>query len=318
MTSVILLRLLFTIETSYLILDTPRDLGSCGQYSFFHVFFLKDELVGLTGGTMSIDEWRDIFLLFAGFFLSIVAGILGMHLQRRIDRYIDRKPLSQILNFGAGDLVFVFPHRDEIRGAILPMTSTEDFLAMNNFISSLIKIDWKRKILIRDTKHVIKKDLERNLVIICSSKSNDIANEFQQQLKENGYRNAFLFASDDSRVKISDQERAYYTSRSYKQEKKYLNSGVLPQELHSKKFSDYGIVTKVTNPWNAQSKVFWIAGIRGIGTWGAAEFIKKEWLQLYEKLPTGKKDHDFSALLKIKYNNSDITSTSLIRLELLG
>jgi hypothetical protein len=73
-----------------------------------------------------------------------------------------------------------------------------------------------------------------------------------------------------------------YHSRSYEQVAEYVRSGRTPQELPSKKYEDYALVAKVTSPWNDKNKVVWVAGIRGIGTWGAAECIKKEWRQIYE------------------------------------
>lgn len=117
---------------------------------------------------------------------------------------------------------------------------------------------------------------------------------------------------------ISDGDGAHYQSRSYKQVEEYLRSGVARPDLPSKQYEDYAIVTKVTNPWNEKNKVVWVAGIRGIGTWGAAECIKKEWRQIYDQLPPQKKDCDFSAFLKIEYDNCDITSVEVRRVELLG
>lgn len=86
----------------------------------------------------SLGDWKDIVLLAAGFLLSIGAGLVGAYLQRAIDRRTERRPLSQLLNFGPENVVLVFPPRDESPEAILPRTSTEDFLAMNNFISALL------------------------------------------------------------------------------------------------------------------------------------------------------------------------------------
>ncbi len=43
-----------------------------------------------------------------------------------------------------------------------------------------------------------------------------------------------------------------------------------------------------------------MAGLRGIGTWGAGECIKKEWQQIFDKLPSKDKGCEFSALLFFK------------------
>jgi hypothetical protein len=51
---------------------------------------------------------------------------------------------------------------------------------------------------------------------------------------------------------------------------------------------------------------------------GAAECIKKEWRQIFDQLPKEQKDCDFAALLKVEYDNCDITSVEVRRVELLG
>ena len=135
-----------------------------------------------------------ILVLTAGFVLSVVAAILGAWVQRRMDRRKERQPLNQLLNFGADQLLFVFPHRDESPEAILPRTSTEDFLAMNNFISALLNVGWARKVGVRDTTRVTTADKKRNLVIICSPKSNHLSLEFQDELQKRQIEAFFFMA----------------------------------------------------------------------------------------------------------------------------
>ena len=261
-----------------------------------------------------MTTWKDILFLVIGFALSIVAGLIGAYIQRIILLSGQKRPLNQLLNLGKDDLLFIFPHREEIREAILPRTSTEDFIAMNNVISALINIGWSRKIGVRDTHHVTKDDKKKNLIIICSPKSNEFSLEFQNKLREsvspffffektNGNQDHWCITDGDS---IS-------RSKSYKQEKFYLDTGCSRRELASKAFEDFAVITKATNPWNSKNKVIAIQGIRGIGTWGAAECLKKEWNQIYSRLQTQKKDTDFSALIKIYYENCDITKIDVRR-----
>lgn len=264
---------------------------------------------------MNFGDWKQTIPLALGFLLSIGAGIIGAYIQRRLDRRAERRPLNKLLNFGDDSLYFVFPHRDESPEAVLPRTSTEDFLAMNNFISALLNIGWTRKIGVRDTTRVTEADKRRNLVVICSPKSNLLASELQQELKR--FSNAFTFEFDADRVWIRDGDGAPYRSKSYEQVDKYIAEGVPKPDLPSKTYEDYAIVTKVTNPWNEKTKVVWLAGIRGIGTWGAAECVKKKWEEIYKKLPAENKYCDFSALIKIVYHNCDIVSVEMRRVELL-
>jgi hypothetical protein len=263
---------------------------------------------------MNLTEWKDAILLTAGFVLSVVAGLIGAKIQRTIDRYGEQRPLNQLLNFGKDDLLFVFPHREEITEAILPRTSTEDFLAMNNFISALITLGWNRRIGVRDTGHNSPdiRDKKRNLVIICSPKSNSLTTELQTQLKQKSFRFFSFEHASDGRWYIWDGD-GKLESKSYEQEDEYIKNGVDRHLLPTKSFEDYAVVTKVSNPWNSKNKVLLLAGIRGIGTWAAAECMKKEWKQIYNLLPNKHKDIDYSALLRINYHNCDIASITVLR-----
>lgn len=260
-------------------------------------------------------EWRDLIILTAGFALSIVGALIGAAIQRMLNLRGELRPLNQLLNFGKDELLFVFPHREDIPESILPRTSTEDFLAMNNFISALINIGWKRKIGVRDTHRLSHTDKKKNLLIICSPKSNDFSKEFQETLMESVV-SFFWFErsqTDPKEWQIKDGD-AELKSKSYLQEKRYLDNKCDRRDLAGNFFEDYAVITKASNPWNDKNKVLLLAGIRGIGTWGAAECIKKEWNQIYEKLPEKEKDVDFSALLKIQYDNCDITGIDVRRI----
>lgn len=268
---------------------------------------------------MTPTDWRDTVLLTLGFVFSIVSGLVGAYIQRRLDQHVESRPLNRLLNFGRDDLLFVFPKRPGAAGALLPLILTEDFLAVNNFITCLLKISWNRKMGVRDVgpaaddmKHVSAADRKRNLVIICSTKSNALAAEFQEELHRS-YQNSCTFEMENGKPFIKGGDGEIFKGPSYKQVADYLGSGVTPGDLSAKKYDDYALVIKATNPWNKHNKVVWIAGIRGIGTWGAAECLKKEWRQLYKKLPRRSKAADFAAIIKISYNNCDITSIKVCR-----
>ena len=264
---------------------------------------------------------RDIVLMVLGFVLSIIGALIGATIQRRWDRRRTRRPLNQLLNFGSDDLLFVFPHRTDesnqnpAASYLLPRTSTEDFIAINNFMTVLANSGWERGAHVRDTTRFRADDHKRNLVIVCSPKSNDKAAEFQDALIKKKIV-AYYFEKRGDRWCIlhpTDSDRPPYESPSWSQEQEYLASGVDRRDLPGKAFTDYAIITKATNPWNPHNKVIWIAGIRGIGTWGAAECVKKRWLDIYNALPKGAKDADFSAIIKVFYDNSDIANTEVVK-----
>ncbi len=263
----------------------------------------------------SIDP-KDLILLVAGFVLSIVGALIGAYVQRRVDRLRERRPLNQVLNFGNDGLLFIFPHREEISEAILPRTSTEDFLSMNNFISALLAIDWPNAVGVRDTRHVSADDKRKNLVVICSPKSNTFAQELQDKLRSQGVP-IFEFAQKDGPQWVIDIGEGKLESKSFEQEADYIKQGVTRGHLAERMFEDLAVITKIQNPWNSKNKVVWLAGLRGIGTWAAGECVKKQWQHIYEKLPENQKDCDFSALLRIQYSNCDITRIDVRQVRLL-
>ena len=191
------------------------------------------------------------------------------------------------------------------------MTPFVLFMAMNNFISALMKVGWKRKIAVRDTLRLTEQDKQKNLVLICSAKSNSVTKEIQDMLLESKIRCYFNAPKSDTKEwQIKDLVMGNFPSKSYNEVKNYLNNGGKPHELPNQELNDVAVITKITNPWNALNKIFIVAGVRGIGTWGAAECIKKEWRDIYNALPKNKKT-DFSALVTIKYKNCDILSSKL-------
>ena len=75
-------------------------------------------------------------------------------------------------------------------------------------------------------------------------------------------------------------------------------------------------ITKIKNPWQPEKQILLIAGVRGIGSWGAAETFKKWYDDIYKRkkgwLDKSRKHGSFSALLEVHYRNSDIIKTELL------
>jgi hypothetical protein len=89
----------------------------------------------------------------------------------------------------------------------------------------------------------------------------------------------------------------------------------------SSRRDDTAMIVKVQSPWSPQHRILIVAGIRGIGTWGAAECMKKWWEELYHQKGSSKKrgttkSGDFAALVKVHYEGHDIKDrTPVIHLE---
>jgi hypothetical protein len=157
----------------------------------------------------------------------------------------------------------------------------------------------------------------------------------QEQLLQNGVRHYhFAEVSVDSAEKqwaITDG-RGYFPSTASRAVDEFHNSTAASKiqngpdqlseynsiPLHELSLVDLAAITKVRNPWHPGSQILLIAGIRGIGTWGAAETMKK-WYDLIYKQKKGwslqeksQKKGSFSALLEIHYRNSDITKAEVV------
>ena len=98
------------------------------------------------------------------------------------------------------------------------------------------------------------------------------------------------------------------------------NKGVYPSESFQQSGPDYddvAVIVKARSPWAGQRKVLIVAGIRGFGTWGAAEFLKKWWQPLYDhkghnKRSGSTKAGDFAALVSVRYRDYDIKNVRLL------
>lgn len=231
------------------------------------------------------------------------------------------KHLNQILNFGSKKIYFLYQFKPSSGNAqrIVPPISTEDFLAMNNFLSALIKINWRNETELVATEifaNQIENNKNNNIVTFGSSKINNITREIEKILAHNNlnfYRIEKSSTSDEWR--IVDNDGRYNTSV-YAEYQKYLMQDIEKSMIGRESFTDIAYITKVTNPRDSESKVIIIAGVKGIGTWGAAECIKKWSKKIYEKLPRNKKNRDFSALMRISYRNYDIVDVKVINIHL--
>ncbi len=250
--------------------------------------------------------------LFIDLIISIIGSIIGSILILKYRLIKLNSKLRKILNFGDDEILFIFAHREGESNAILPTIATEDFIAMNNIIGALIKIDWKKPIHFRDIKHIDEQDKKKNLVIIGGCKRNDFTKEFLDEIyKSIHYKIRFL------RDKIQINGHSEYPAEPYEQDNNFIGNSDQIVTNSSKIYDDAAIIIKVGNPWdNNKNKIFLLAGIRGIGTWGAAEFLRKEFVNIYDRKSNNnkfKKDGDFIQIIHVKYKNYDIKSTEHIQ-----
>lgn len=250
-----------------------------------------------------------LLLTIIGLILGLISLTVTLYLARETLKLIGRRRAQRkLLNFDDEELVVVFPFIEAVPETLVPRTSAEDFAAYTVVLNILFEMEWRGKIVPVTVNDVSPAMLEGNLLMICAGKSNPLTNEvIEKAAKQFGYDDLFRFAEigNSGKWQIRDQF-ATYLSPSYEQIAEYKGRGLVlrEQEIH-----DVAMVAKIRNPWNPKNKVVILAGLRAIGTWGAAEFICKEWRQLYKRKSRfgKKKNGDFAAIVSVNYNNSRIT-----------
>jgi len=221
-----------------------------------------------------------------------------------------KRKLGAILGFAREQVTFVYPARvdqfSEPARNILPRTSTEDFLAMNNIMSALLRIHWSGEAKLKIAADFREEDRATDLILICSPFSNPAAETTLRELYQK-YPSLPTFereqASNRYYIRAGTE---YYYSSTYDVVDRCIASGQRPEEAE---MVDYGVIIKAPNPWDATNTVLLVAGIRGIGTWGAAEFLKKRWQDIIDR-----KRHDgqhrrwgpFAAVVEVKFSRGDL------------
>ena len=246
--------------------------------------------------------------------MSLAAMLIGYFIKTVIYWYRGKRRTSgqsALLHGFDGPTKFVFPPRENVERAILPRISTEDFMAINNVISAFINIKKDPPSKMVDSLNITPQDKkENNLILICSSKTNAVTAEALDLLRKANPDNSEyipIFYTDPYTNKtVIRWNRGEYASNSFDQ-----SGGPM---------DDMAIILKAKNPWASNLNILIVAGIRGIGTWGAAECLKKWWQPIYSEKASQKKKGSskygsFVALLGINYDEYDIKEAKLIALK---
>ncbi|NUO00770.1 MAG: hypothetical protein HUU01_09150 [Saprospiraceae bacterium] len=242
-----------------------------------------------------------------------IGGFLVLVFQKIKNRIVSQK-IRRILNFGEDDIVFVYQCKDfnENNKVITPDASKEDFIAMNNFLSALIKINWRRDVIVIDSEKFfnnMKMYENKNIILFGSRKVNIVTEIYEKFLENNNIEFYRTERIDKDRWRIIDGEGGIFPSETYSQIELYLKNGIPENQIGQMGLCDTGYITKFSNPLKSENKVMIIAGIRGIGTWGVAECIKKKYKEIYKILQDAKTEKkDFSIRIRILYHNYDISN----------
>ena len=242
--------------------------------------------------------------------VSSLAAILIIFIIQYFRKTFGVTKQQQLLNFGK-EIMFIYAVREEKiihENGVLPRTSTEDFLAINKIQTILLKSSFKGEIIFRESRHFGEEDRQRDLIFICGPFSNPGTKEVLSEIYKI-HPIVPLFEKDPV------THRKYLI---FGEEKLESNSYEIIEECKIRKIKfedvdikDYGMIIKTRNPWAHDKMMLVLAGIRGIGTWGAAECLSSNWRELYSrKRNDGKhsKKGDFAAIIEVTIKKGDIIS----------
>lgn len=252
-------------------------------------------------------------LWFQSLIMSLAAAAIGFLARLGWDKLQvvrRRHGLGALLAGMETPVLIVFPPREppSPRKAILPQISIESSLAINNIITAFLAAGHEPPSRFRDPRDLTEEEKrDNNLIMVCSGKRNPITKEALELLRAQSHTFADLIPSFEQephtgRLQIRWNKGAY-SSESFDQP--------------GPEYDDVALIVKVRSPWDDRRKILIVAGVRGVGTWGAAEFLKKWWRPLYEWLGRSRrfgtsKRGDFAALVSVRYCNYDIKEARLL------
>jgi hypothetical protein len=152
---------------------------------------------------------------------------------------------------------------------------------------------------------------------ICQAK-NRLGHEYQQKHKD---KTKFKFRVTNNGLETRLYWRYSVNSEDYIEIRSPLNKYLREQRMHMQingewkcemgmiVAKDYAILARIRNDNNSPTMReghlydYYVAGIRGLGTWGAAQFIDR----YYEAFNNSKNNDDIQILLEVIYRNGRIT-----------
>jgi hypothetical protein len=246
-------------------------------------------------------------------------GIWWSARQRAKQRELARSPFGEVLNFNRDrKVIFVFPTRppDPEQPRPFRQVGMEDMLAMNFVARSLGLAGWSDHNIVYRTSEQFETTLasprhdnhdderDENVVLICMSRANEAA---RRTLKELRAKNVVECEFDQvpgtpDRWMIKFYGSDIY-SESYDIEEAMIRRGLTFREGT---VTDSALLAKVNNPWSRrETKMLIVAGIRGIGTWGAGQHIRQQIEDIHKQAGT----RNFAWIVRSTYNNWEIVKT---------
>jgi hypothetical protein len=241
---------------------------------------------------------------------GVASGVLLTTGAALIRDMLERWPYRRVLNLrGDRPVMIVFPDRQMAGRA---MTTIQDMSAVEAVTQALAKAGWRperlRRVEASRFAQIDPFEKDHHQILICSAKSNSVTETFWKALERNGL--TYHFWSDPSgEWQIRDGDACRWESPSYRQQAALVagNKPIMEGPL-----DDHAILAKLPNPYNPTSKVIIVAGIRGIGTEGAAAFLRDRGKRLRRQIGA----RDFVAVLGVRYQGHRVVRTRIVHLDL--
>ncbi|MBQ0935921.1 hypothetical protein [Ideonella paludis] len=239
-----------------------------------------------------------------GFALGYLASVLaGPHTKRFTER-VEGGAVRDLLQLNGADVIIVVPHQPGPHSRRLPQLAVEDVLALRNIFDVLAEIGIKNP-KIRHPENLDDSDFKKNIITIGGS----IRNAFTAEVLRwpvNGDILEFVRSSiHPNQVELHRGPTTVYHSPSY-------DEATSDQPRATSK--DVALILRRPNPRSETKSVLVVAGIRGTGTWGASDYLRKHARALAERVSRdqgGAMAHGFLALLEVEYQNFDISRTKV-------
>ena len=247
--------------------------------------------------------------------LSLLVAVFGVYVlgvrtvSGWVQRLSPRHAARSVFNLNrALDLVIVYPPRREEPGSILPRVAGEDFMAMIHVLGLANAAGFPparvRMTPVDAAASTLQDDPFANLILISCPRSNAVTGKVLEKVRtQYGLDIDFVPEAQRPRQHIRFVGVTMH-SNAWEAEKELRDLDVQPWRGTMK---DWGLIVKCRNPYNETAKVFIIAGIRGIGTWGAACHLADHLRSLYNQFKEG----DFAAVVEVEYANFRIIGTRL-------
>lgn len=242
---------------------------------------------------------------FSFLLLALVVGFaVGLFVARRgwYDKFVINRPLRRVLNLGPGDVRLIIVHHPVGTNRFLPNVALEDVVAQKNVLEVLSELEFEVPKIFHP-ENLSELDQKMNLISI----GGPIRNEFTRRILSNALGDLVQFvpsAQVPDQVEIRLGKGQVYQSASYTDP---VRNGVKSRNR------DTALLLRMPNPFNAANAVVVIAGIRGLGTWGASDCLRKSAKALARELDkkVARPKAGFLAIIEVEYENFDIRYTTV-------